>query len=63
MEYFTRTQKQIIMTIEEKAKAYDKVLINARMFYKDDHVSDDVNNLLEVLFPELTESEDEKIRK
>ena len=51
------------MTQEEKAKAYDKVLINARMFYKDDHVSDDVNNLLEVLFPELAESEDERIRE
>lgn len=51
------------LSIEEKAKAYDKVLTNARMFYKDEHVSDDVNNLLEVLFPELKESEDDNIRR
>lgn len=51
------------MTQEQKAKRYDEVLTNARMFYKDEHVSDDANNLLEALFPELAESKDERIRK
>jgi hypothetical protein len=51
------------MTQEEKAKAYDEVLKKARMFYKDEHVDKEANSLLEVLFPELKESEDEKIRK
>ncbi len=51
------------MTQEEKAKAYDEVLKKARMFYKDEHVDNEVNSLLEVLFPEFKESEDEHYRK
>lgn len=53
-------------TIEEKAKAYDKAIEKLRDFYRDyDTVSHliDVKEELANLFPELCESEDERIRK
>ena len=50
------------MTQEEKAKAYDKALETAKYWTENPTVwsSDDV---CQKLFPELTESKDEKIRK
>lgn len=47
-------------TIEEKARAYDEALEKAKdmLKYKEVRVED-----MEYLFPELKESEDEKIRK
>ena len=50
------------MTQEEKAKAYDKALEIAKAWCKLDN-NDLCNDDLETLFPELKESEDEKIRK
>ena len=43
------------MTLEEKAKAYDEALGRAKRMFS--------NKEIEYLFPELAESEDEKIRK
>ena len=54
------------LSIEEKAKAYDEAIKKLRDFYRDyDTVSHliDVKEELANLFPELCESEDEKIRK
>lgn len=48
------------MTIEEKAKAYDKALERAKALNADNLLSDDA---IEEIFPKLKESEDEKIRK
>lgn len=54
------------MTVEQKAKAYDKAIEKLRDFYRD---YDTVSNLIDVkeelakIFPELKESEDERIRK
>ena len=50
------------MTQEEKAKAYDEALENARQEY---NTTENVERKqwLEELFPELVESEDEKIRR
>ena len=47
-------------TIEEKAKAYDEALSRAKeVYYRGYYVMGD----LETIFPELTESNDEKIKK
>ena len=46
------------MTIEEKAKAYDEAIERAKC-YK----GHDVKCAMEYVFPELKESEDERIRK
>lgn len=54
------------LSIEQKAKAYDEAIEKLRDFYRDyDTVSCliDVKEELANLFPELKESEDEKIRK
>jgi len=54
------------LSIEEKAKAYDEAIEKLRDFYRDyDTVSCliDVKEELANLFPELKESEDEKIKK
>lgn len=54
------------MTQEEKARAYDETVEKLRKFYRDyDTVSCliDVKEELANLFPELKESEDERIRK
>ena len=48
-------------TIEEKAKAYDEALKKASDAYKDDDRH--IKATLERIFPELKESEDEKIKK
>jgi hypothetical protein len=53
-------------TIEEKAKAYDEALDRARVYWEtDDNNTLDIKarGTMEYLFPELAESEDEKIRK
>lgn len=49
------------MTDKEKAKAYDEALKYAKMYYKENK---DYNaGFLPIIFPELAESEDERIRK
>lgn len=48
------------MTQEQKAKAYDEAIERAKTLYNSVFVNNDV---LEQIFPELKESEDEKIRK
>lgn len=51
------------MTQEEKAKAYDEVIKKAESLYKAAEPMSGCNVILETLFPELAESEDERIRK
>ena len=46
-------------TIEEKAKAYDEAIEKAKVMHEEGMMTE----RLEYLFPELKESEDEKIRK
>ena len=50
-------------TIEQKAKAYDKALERARQICSADRVSGIELTTCETIFPELAESEDEKIRE
>ena len=50
------------MTIEEKAKAYDKALEKARQLCAYPTTKPFISDLQD-LFPELAESEDERIRK
>ena len=50
-------------TIEEKAKAYDEALSRAESLYDNESSSADTLIACEAIFPELTESEDEKVRK
>lgn len=50
------------MSIEEKAKAYDEALEKAKMHVNSKGIGDTVD-LCKNLFPELRESEDEKVRK
>ena len=50
------------MTVEEKAKAYDEALEQAR-FYHVNCPSEPERKKLEGMFPVLCESEDERIRK
>lgn len=47
------------MNTEQKAQAYDKALEIARQYYE----KDSMNAFLDTIFPELAESEDERIRK
>ena len=49
------------LTIEQKAKAYDEALEKAKSWHTDAQI--DFKKSLETLFPELAESEDERIRK
>ena len=49
-------------TIEEKAKAYDEALDKAKQFSEKPYLEDS-KGIVEYLFPELKESEDERIRK
>jgi hypothetical protein len=50
------------LSIEEKAKAYDNAIERAKNYYSTtDSVAD--TELIELIFPELKEGEDEKIRK
>ena len=51
------------ITIEEKARRYDEKLSNAKHILSDPCVSEDDKFYVRNLFPELTESKDEKIRK
>lgn len=50
------------LSIEEKAKAYDKVIERAKKLH-DETGFDYVKITLETILPELAESEDERIRK
>ena len=49
--------------IKEKAKAYDEAINKAKSLYKAAEPMSGCNVLLETIFPELKESEDERIRK
>ena len=51
------------MNIEEKAKAYDEAIEKARLVLQEKGNEPDGASILFKLFPELIESEDEKIRK
>ena len=51
------------MTQEEKAKAYDEALERARKLYNSEETSADVEIACETIFPELAESENERIRQ
>ena len=49
--------------MEEKAKAYDRAIKRARKWHDDQHITIGLKGNLEDIFPELKESEDERIRK
>ena len=49
------------LSIEEKAKRYDEALDNAKVVYKT--IRKDLKPVIEQIFPELKESEDERVRK
>lgn len=51
------------LTIEEKVKRYDEAKEKAAALYKASEPMSGCNVILETLFPELAESEDEKVRK
>ncbi|MEE3309633.1 hypothetical protein, partial [Sharpea azabuensis] len=51
------------LSIEEKAKRYDKAIIRAKSLIGDTIIEETGQHIAEVLFPELAESEDERIRK
>lgn len=51
------------MTIEEKAKRYDETIERAKEWYSDVQIGIWFKGNLEKLFPELKESEDERIRE
>ena len=51
------------LSIEEKAKRYDEALDKARKLYNSEETSADVEIGCENIFPELIESEDEKIKR
>jgi hypothetical protein len=51
------------LSIEEKAKAYDKAIERAKSLIGDTIIEESGQHIAEVIFPELKESEDEKIRK
>ena len=50
------------LSIEEKAKAYDEAIKRARQF-SEHPLQEDSDSIVEYIFPELKESEDEKVRK
>lgn len=50
-------------TIEEKVRAYNEAIKKAAALYKASEPMSGCNVILETLFPELAESEDEKVRK
>ena len=47
------------LSIEEKAKRYDEALDNAKVVYKT--IRKDLKPVIEQIFPELEESDDERI--
>ena len=51
------------LSIEEKARAYDEAIKKAAALYKASEPMSGCNVIIETLFPELAESEDEKVRK
>lgn len=51
------------MTQEEKAKAYDEAIEKARIWKDKSGMPKDKQGILDDIFPELAESEDERIRK
>ena len=51
------------LSIEEKAKRYDEAIIRAKSLIGDTIIEETGQHIVEVLFPELKESEDERIRK
>lgn len=51
------------LSIEQKAKAYDEAIERAREWYNDPHITIGLKGNLKDIFPELGETEDEKIRK
>lgn len=51
------------LSIEQKAKAYDEAISMAKKFYTPDSNNVNLKATLEMIFPELKESEDERIRK
>jgi hypothetical protein len=51
------------LSIEEKAKAYDEALKIARQYWNNRAMPIGTNFQLTIMFPELKESEDERIRK
>lgn len=51
------------LTIEEKAKAYDEAIERARNLYNSEETSAEVEIACENIFPELIESEDERIKR
>lgn len=50
------------LSIKEKAKSYDEALERAKKWYNDPHITIGLKGLLEDIFPELKESEDERIK-
>ena len=50
------------MTEKEKAKAYDKAIEIAKKWYNSPNIDKIDNRIIEEIFPELKESEDEKIK-
>lgn len=51
------------MTEKEKAKAYDEAIERAEKWQNESNIDKIDNRIIEEIFPELKESEDEKIRK
>ena len=51
------------MTIEEKAKAYDEIIVRAKKYLENCPDRVDARGCIEHLIPQFAESEDEKIRK
>ena len=50
------------LSLEEKARLYDEAIERAKL-YNSDNVKQVVKDLITYIFPELKESEDERIRK
>ena len=51
------------MTEKEKAKAYDEAIERAKKWQNESNIDKIDNRIIEEIFPELKESDDEKIRK
>lgn len=59
---FGNSFNQIVMTQEEKAKAYDEALERAKAYHRNE-LAGSKKEMMEYIFPELAESEDERIRR
>lgn len=51
------------LSIEEKAKRYDEAIIRAKSLIGDTIIEESGQHIAEILFPELAESKDKRIRK